>query len=617
MKHIILLFSGIFLASCSFKSVISTKVEVYGGPTLPVCAVTDARKIISASSGIGRDIQEYHNALKNQPEKLKKIPNTYRATIQAYGEYLSQLAGEILFKDAAKSYKSKWYQAVKSIEAALKKEGDTKKHPDILTKQLESIESWLYSSNSRGKTILNGVDIEPFIFKIIRKKIINTGDNGKESEKILSALREAVLQKDKLGTKSKSEVILKSVKKDDFKKLEKVLSELKLADEDLTISDESMTAYMEIDESVNPILQKVNDAVSTSDKIQLEALFGSVISAVDGLNSEAMKLMTTQNDVKEMNQLEIFSKNAALKNSVDRYVAKIDEVYQPVRKLETEYINSLKNQLNNLENNPKNPYSSLSVKLPDHILKEIAATNQIKPEQIGRLELEKRVADFSKQIVMLTEGPETFREQTNNLVSLIKTAPFMITDPNIKEITSEVDESGKDMWQPKPIDNLVVEGGGDAQYIIVQDSPKNFRLKKLSVDPSKVIDLKLSIADAAVEVLGSVALSAAGMYGIPVPEAGPNQNQPNEIPLSGTSVREQELIIKEEADISFQGLKVSLQNILNQIPSDGLSDNISAEMKSRLKGILKGYQTELQAILDSSLLIKFSEISENIEEIKD
>lgn len=90
-------------------------------------------------------------------------------------------------------------------------------------------------------------------------------------------------------------------------------------------------------------------------------------------------------------------------------------------------------------------------------------------------------------------------------------------DPRDHNIPIITNSENRELWNRIDVDRLRVQAAGRSRYIVVQDSPINFRLKELNSDPSSVVKFGLTAADVGLEVLSTVitkgALSKGGGSG--------------------------------------------------------------------------------------------------------
>lgn len=86
-----------------------------------------------------------------------------------------------------------------------------------------------------------------------------------------------------------------------------------------------------------------------------------------------------------------------------------------------------------------------------------------------------------------------------------------VTDPYLMYVVAHPEQ-----WRLL-VENTKVGGEGDVEYVLVFESPLDARLKTVTVDPSKVIQARLSIA----RKIAQTAVAAAGMatasFGVPLP----------------------------------------------------------------------------------------------------
>lgn len=88
------------------------------------------------------------------------------------------------------------------------------------------------------------------------------------------------------------------------------------------------------------------------------------------------------------------------------------------------------------------------------------------------------------------------------MVGRTRIRPFVAADPNIKLLLRE---DAEEHWCPIPVDSLLAWGDGDAQYVVVQDSPTVYRIKEMHLDPQGVVELQVSMADLGFELFEKVA----------------------------------------------------------------------------------------------------------------
>ncbi len=74
------------------------------------------------------------------------------------------------------------------------------------------------------------------------------------------------------------------------------------------------------------------------------------------------------------------------------------------------------------------------------------------------------------------------------------------TDPNLKLVT---DPERAELWRSLPIGSTSVRTGGEAQFVVVQDGPTNYRLKRLDTDPTQFA--RTAERDDPFEILASLA----------------------------------------------------------------------------------------------------------------
>lgn len=84
-------------------------------------------------------------------------------------------------------------------------------------------------------------------------------------------------------------------------------------------------------------------------------------------------------------------------------------------------------------------------------------------------------------------------------------------DHNIPEITRRcgMDKTCRRAWNRVDVDRMRVGAAGRSRYIVVQDSPINFRLKELNSDPTSVVKFGLTAGDIGLEVLSTVITKGA------------------------------------------------------------------------------------------------------------
>ncbi|MCZ6572822.1 MAG: hypothetical protein O7C98_06595, partial [Planctomycetota bacterium] len=64
-------------------------------------------------------------------------------------------------------------------------------------------------------------------------------------------------------------------------------------------------------------------------------------------------------------------------------------------------------------------------------------------------------------------------------------------------------------------DHTFAEGDGKNEFVVVQESPIHYRMKKFETNPSAVASLQVSFAENAMNIVGEVLGAAAAVYGVP------------------------------------------------------------------------------------------------------
>lgn len=171
---------------------------------------------------------------------------------------------------------------------------------------------------------------------------------------------------------------------------------------------------------------------------------------------------------------------------------------------------------------------------------------------------------------------------------------FRATDENLKVITDPIHE--KD-WRKIPIDDLAVDGAGDAQFVVVQETPLTYRLKRMHADPSKAVELTMSVADVGLDILKTFVLKGAPLPG----DTGGTTPGTGEATSSGGSGGKDAAAVACRAGV--RDLANKLRTELVQLPTKPAATGkepakpaaADPVQVARVTGILRGYRALLTA----------------------
>lgn len=142
------------------------------------------------------------------------------------------------------------------------------------------------------------------------------------------------------------------------------------------------------------------------------------------------------------------------------------------------------------------------------------------------------------------------------------------TDPNLKLVT---DPERAEQWRSLPIGSTIVETDGPAQFVVVQDGPTNYRLKRLDTDPTQFA--RNEPRDDPFEILASLAEVAGGDSG------------------TGRSSRQRELV----EGLSDQ-LLLQLTERVEAARRDLRMGGDPNELRARLQGLLDSYRAQFDGL---------------------
>lgn len=226
----------------------------------------------------------------------------------------------------------------------------------------------------------------------------------------------------------------------------------------------------------------------------------------------------------------------------------------------------------------------------------------------GHLDVGEWIEQFSTAKERFHEAQEALSHtalapvrEGKNLMAAIRKDPFEATDPNIKVIT---DKDNLQFWNLAPVNGLDGVGDGDAQYIIVQDSPTTFRVKELSVDPTSVVQLNTDVGAIAVEVLKGLGTAAAGVAGVSIPKKGGGSS--GEV-TTGPDISELEELVSASASKTIAALLARLRALKSGLPDDANPNNSAQQ---QLVGSLNNYETQLDAIVQEIAAIRQKYLNE-------
>lgn len=142
------------------------------------------------------------------------------------------------------------------------------------------------------------------------------------------------------------------------------------------------------------------------------------------------------------------------------------------------------------------------------------------------------------------------------------------TDPNLKLVT---DPERAELWRDLPIGSTSVNTAGPAQFVVVQDGPTNYRLKRLDTDPAQFA--RTTERDDPFEILASLA-EVAG-------EGGRGDRSSRQAELVEGLADQLLLQLTERVDSARRDLEMGAE------PS---------ELRARLQGLLDSYRVQFEGL---------------------
>lgn len=142
------------------------------------------------------------------------------------------------------------------------------------------------------------------------------------------------------------------------------------------------------------------------------------------------------------------------------------------------------------------------------------------------------------------------------------------TDPNLKLVT---DPERAELWRDLPIGSTSVSTDGPAQFVVVQDGPTNYRLKRLDTDPTQFA--RTAERDDPFEILASLA-EVAG-------EGGGSDRSNRQAELVESLADQLLLQLTERVESARRDLEMGAD------PSD---------LRARLQGLLDSYRAQFDGL---------------------
>ncbi len=612
----------LLVAGCSFSSELKTKVEVYGGETVPVLTVLNPQNVLKAAVDVENAVRELNQQLVALPNELPNVLTAYQATRDAYGEYLANLSQTETYQNVAKAYPPKWSEALNKLKPIIATTSNQRLA--FVGSQIPGIRDLFYTPNLRPKIVVQDVNVDAFLWAALNKKIRDsaslTAEEIKQSRKLLSQMRQSFFSSSS-AQQGRAQKQIVDITEANLSLIENLGAELE------TI--EFMPGELVINKASVPTLglPQPNDVITAG---LAEDSYVGLLKKVHDLKQEtaraATQLFGLQSQINADPTARIDDEAKLIHATIqlaDAATAYSDQAHVLLDRFRSKFI-EVQNELKYLQD-PKDPYVTLDKKLDPDIRKRNADARQVDPEAIGQNGLTRIATDAFSLIKSAQTASTKVQSKSQNAVELSRTNAFTVGDPNILRITeceelvtSTLDaltfSGGGDLiectdskWQPLPLDELRAQGDGHAQYIIVQESPKHFRLKKLRVDPAGVVDLQVSFADAAVDLMSKIALNAAG---VPIPQTG-TSNQETALSSSSTPITsEQEQVIQDSYEQTLKSLRLALQGVRDSLGTDTSNGgSYNATVEAKLKGILQSHQARLHSIIQSAKTLASQEDS--------
>jgi hypothetical protein len=314
----------------------------------------------------------------------------------------------------------------------------------------------------------------------------------------------------------------------------------------------------------------------------------AAIAMLGVMNSDSksrdQKYITTVNKVNDLNiKASEFAKH--VRESLDRL--KMERIFKDWRRILVDEL-------------PRTPLGNVFDKFSKEIKNKIELATNI---SVGEVEvisfIENNLDKVQSNLAASLGGPSTINKSSKNAVAQLKKQPFRAADKNIKKITKESNEV---YWNTQPVTGLDISGDGNAQYVIIQESPTHYRVKELSVDPSAVVQLNLDIGDMAVDLLKTAASAAASAYGIPLPGAGGKDSKGEELATSQpdtgnqADLAMQERLILDAMKKAISGLSARLRTQMQSLKDIDAGDKLNPYGVRQLQSLLQGYEVQLSTI---------------------
>jgi hypothetical protein len=582
----------ISISACrSFSSQFSAKVEIYNGETETVDDLPDPHAIIVASGKTADACNEMIDNLNNLKDSTDSLVNFYKNSFDNYYvETMFHLTRTAKYLIAANNYLQTWKDVLTDL-ASLNPTPAAGVSP-VSTEVLYANAEQKLKDNRllfrhpdtnifNKKLITDSVAVNPFIKTIIYRKIPTA-----DGKKTFNLLRKALIGEYDKKTVDDVFIIVSSNKQ--------LISDLK---SEIDLITQLSATDVKLDKPVLAVDQFANTISETNDKItaltdliktgQIRKKYQDVMNAINSLNGEAMKLLINESG---------YEKTIIAANNLNNEVGEFGQTIQgKLNELGIEQTNQdWKDMIKNLPGTPLG--AVIDVKIPAEEKKKI---NDVVNIKVGR-SMKSTIIDllYKAQTALAASMSGTSRagESTQNVVAMTKARPFRAADNNIKTITDDIN---KDEWNTIPVSGLNASGDGNAQYVIIQDSPTNYRVKEFSVDPSSVIQFQLDTTDVAVGILKTVASAAASAYGVPLnlgksSTSGESSNaEVNGDNNVGSELEEQ--ILLEAMKTSIKGFSAGLYSQKQALERETLAVQ-NPQGTRRLKSFLKGYVRQLSTV---------------------